>query len=611
MRTKKFSIKLSELFTILLSGVAIILISYNFYKSYDLSYIMLDKIQKEISSNIVNVTNKTLEISANHVKILSKLNGENKNILEYKYVLSNLMKEQLATYNYLNSIYIANINGDFLQLRRHPQLILRTIRRDLNGTHEEWEFLDEQFNTLKIEPRQSYFDPRDRSWFYQSNANAQTFWSNPYKYASSNEIGITISSPYFDYSGVKTKVAGADITSSKLHDFLVEQSQKVEGNIVMFDKDQNIIASSFEDDLSSNVVKLSNFASSQLVRDVAHRYNKYNKREGIIKDAQGNKYLYFFSNFPKDSNSMNWRLLIIIPQEIILGQITANMYETIIISMVILILFILIVLFTSKRLSQPIIKIANQIKSIEDLELNRKIDDNSKVEEIHKAQASLKSLQVALSSFIKYLPVELIKKLIEVGQEAKVDGEERELAIMFTDIENFTTISENMNPKDVALQLSEYFGVINDAIAQSEGTIDKYIGDAVLAFWGAPQSVDKPCHKAIISAYKIQEFTHQLNQKWQQEGKPIFKTRIGIHYGKTLVGNIGSNERLNYTVIGDSVNIASRLEGVNKEYSTYLLFSQKVNECIQELYTTRYVDTISLKGKTKSTQLYTIDEKTF
>ena len=611
MRTKKFSIKLSELFTILLSGVAIILISYNFYKSYDLSYIMLDKIQKEISSNIVNVTNKTLEISENHVKILSKLNGENKNILEYKYVLSNLMKEQLATYNYLNSIYIANINGDFLQLRRHPQLILRTIRRDLNGSYEEWEFLDEQFNTLKIEPRQSYFDPRERNWFYQASTNAQTFWSNPYKYASSNEIGITISSPYYDQSGVKTKMAGADITSSKLHDFLVEQSQKVEGNIVMFDKEQNVIASSFENDASISVVKLSNFSSSQLVRDVAHRYNSYNQREGIVQDAHGNKYLYFFSNFPKESNSMNWRLLIIIPQEIILGQITANMYETIIISMVILILFILIVLFTSKRLSQPIIKIANQIKSIEELELNRKIDDDSKVEEIHKAQASLKSLQVALSSFIKYLPVELIKKLIEVGQEAKVDGEERELAIMFTDIENFTTISENMNPKDVALQLSEYFGVINDAIAQSEGTIDKYIGDAVLAFWGAPKEVEKPCHKAIESAYNIQKLTHQLNQKWQDEGKSIFKTRIGIHYGKTLVGNIGSNERLNYTVIGDSVNIASRLEGVNKQYSTYLLFSQKVNECIKEVYTTRYVDTISLKGKTKSTQLYTIDEEPF
>jgi len=607
VRTKKFSIKLSELFTILLSTVVAILIVYNFYKSYDLSYIMLDKVQKEITANIINVTNKTLEISSNHVKILSKLNAQDKDILKHKSILSNLMKEQLSSYDYLNSIYIANINGDFLQLRRYPQLILRTISNDINGTVEDWEYLDEQFNTIKHEVRPNAFDPRERSWFYLTKAARDTYWSNPYKYASSSEIGITISSPYFDQNGVKIKVAGADITSTKLHDFLVEQSTKVEGDIVMFDSEQNIIATSFKDDFSQDVVKLGDFAPSPIVRKATNQYNYYAQTRGSIKDKRGDEHLYFFSNFPKDASSMNWRVLIIIPKEVILGKITATMYETIGISFVILLLFIGVVIYASKKLSHPIIEIANQIKSIEKLKLDIDIQDNSQVSEIRKAQSSLKSLQVALSSFIKYLPVELIKKLMIAGQEAKVDGEERELAIMFTDIENFTTLSEAMPPKEVALQLSEYFEVINRAICTTGGTTDKYIGDAVLAFWGAPQSVQEPCHKAMESALMVQRFTYELNERWRKRGKPIFKTRIGIHYGKSLVGNIGSNERLNYTIIGDSVNIASRLEGINKEYGTYLIFSQSVYDEIKQYYPIKYLDTLWLKGKTQSTKLYTIE----
>jgi adenylate cyclase len=193
------------------------------------------------------------------------------------------------------------------------------------------------------------------------------------------------------------------------------------------------------------------------------------------------------------------------------------------------------------------------------------------------------------------------------GQEAKVDGEERELAIMFTDIENFTTISETMAPKEVALQLSEYFEAINKAIHITGGTTDKYIGDAVLAFWGAPHGVLEPCRRAMESALMVQRFTYELNQRWQKRGKPIFKTRIGIHYGKSLVGNIGSNERLNYTIIGDSVNIASRLEEINKEYGTYLIFSQSVYDEIKSYYPIKYLDTLWLKGKTQSTKLYTIE----
>ncbi|SHO80982.1 Adenylate cyclase [hydrothermal vent metagenome] len=564
-KPKKFSIRLSQLFTILLSTIVAILISYNAYKSYNLSYIMLNKIQKEITQNIITLTDKTLEISSTYVNMLSNINGDDNDILANKTTLISLMNAQIKAYKYLDSIYIANNNGDFIQVKKSSDVkILRGI--DNNK-----------------------YDPRKRIWF--KDVNHKIYWSKPYRYASSNNMGITVSSAIFDKNNSKIKVAGADITATKLYKFVVSQARKIGGEIIVFDNNKDIITSSLN---NKNIIN-------------SHIINKAfkNLREGILKDNNGVKYLSFISHFPKTSN-MNWNILVVIPQEVILGDLLSTIIETILISIIILIIFIFIVIFVSYRLSNPIVKISNQIKDIEALNLSINITNNSEVEEIYQTQLSLKSLQIALSSFIKYLPVVLIQKLIKAGCEAKVGGEERDLAIMFTDIENFTTISESMTPSAIAYQLSEYFEIIDNSINNREGTIDKYIGDAVLAFWGAPENVDNPSLKAIESALEIRENLEILNKKWAKEGKEIFKTRIGIHYGKTLVGNIGSNYRLNYTVIGDSVNIASRLEYINKDYGTYLLFSDRVKDNLGNKYKSIYIDSVLLKGKQQPTKFYTI-----
>ena len=139
---------------------------------------------------------------------------------------------------------------------------------------------------------------------------------------------------------------------------------------------------------------------------------------------------------------------------------------------------------------------------------------------------------------------------------------------MFTDIEGFTTISETVTPKELTEQLSQYFELMTRIINKHNGTIDKFIGDAVMAFWGAPLEIDNCMQKTVIAAVEIQKELTVLNAIWESENKPMLKTRIGIHHGKVLVGNIGSLSRMNYTIIGDNVNIAARLEGINKNYNT-------------------------------------------
>ena len=301
-----------------------------------------------------------------------------------------------------------------------------------------------------------------------------------------------------------------------------------------------------------------------------------------------------------------WEILTLIQEEKIIGSIQNTMYDTIMISFLIMIVFIVIILYISKKVSRPITKLSEQIHSIEQLELNIDIKNDSNIKEIHEAQNSLKSLQVAIGSFIKYIPIDLVKRFIKMGEEVKVGGREKDLAIMFTDLEGFTSISEHMKPREIATQLSEYFDTLDRIIIHHEGTIDKYIGDAILAFWGAPLDVEDPITKAVESALAIQRVMVAINKVRLLEGKAEFKTRIGIHYGKALVGNIGSNDRLNYTVIGDNVNVTARLEKINKEYGTYIAISDVVYEHIKGKYETQYVDSIQLKGKEELTRIYTL-----
>ncbi len=292
------------------------------------------------------------------------------------------------------------------------------------------------------------------------------------------------------------------------------------------------------------------------------------------------------------------------PNEIILGASKKALHKTIAVSICILILFILLIVAFSKRISKPIIKISNHMNQIQKMNLDFKIKNDSRIKEINIAQNSLIALQAGMVSFKKYIPAKLVNMLIDNGQEAKIGGEEKELVIMFTDIKNFTTIAEEINPSELTIHLSDYFDHLVRIINKYEGTVDKYIGDAILVFWGAPNDVENPYSKASECAIEMQREIAKLNDNWRKTGKAIFETRIGLHCGKTLVGNIGSSERINYTIIGDTVNLAARLESINKQYGTKIIISDAVNQKIGKNFKTRLLDNIAVKGKCDSLKIF-------
>jgi class 3 adenylate cyclase/HAMP domain-containing protein len=216
--------------------------------------------------------------------------------------------------------------------------------------------------------------------------------------------------------------------------------------------------------------------------------------------------------------------------------------------------------------------------------------------------------------FQKYVPKDLIDKFF-AAPESMLVGENRVLAVLFSDIRSFTTISEKMAPDDLVNSLNRYFSGQVDIIMNRNGIVDKYIGDAIMAFWGAPVQHEDDALQAVLSGLDMIGALKGFNENQARLGKPEFRIGIGINYGTVTVGNIGSERKMDYTVIGDMVNVASRMEGLTKAYHAELLISEALYDAIGRArgggdkeaapLSFRLLDSVAVKGKTESVKIYT------
>ncbi len=209
------------------------------------------------------------------------------------------------------------------------------------------------------------------------------------------------------------------------------------------------------------------------------------------------------------------------------------------------------------------------------------------------------------SSFSQYLSPTLVKELVDNQDSLVLKGENRELTILFSDIRAFTSMSEKMSPEDLCTFLNEYLTPMTTLVMEQRGTIDKFIGDAVMAFWNAPLMTKDHVYHACVCAIQMIEGLQKLNSSWGKKGFPPITIGIGVHVGVARVGNMGSRQRFDYTVMGDTVNLCSRLEGLNKMYGTNILVSSSVyDELRSRDLCFRKVDSVRVKGKNKPVTVY-------
>jgi adenylate cyclase len=253
----------------------------------------------------------------------------------------------------------------------------------------------------------------------------------------------------------------------------------------------------------------------------------------------------------------------------------------------------------------PLSRIAGDLARIENFDLAGLEPRTSQVHELNSLSRSLIRTANGLGAFGKYIPRDLVRKLVAEGIPPRAGGESRELTVMFADVAGFTGLAERLGP-DVVPVISRFLELVAAAIERNGGTVDKFIGDAVMAFWGAPHHDANQAENACKAALDCLEDVHAA-QLVDDDGRPL-RIRIGLHSGNAVVGNVGSDLRLSYTALGDTVNLASRLEGANKLFGTSAVLSGETRALLGESFVTRELDRVSVYGRSGDTAIYELLE---
>lgn len=220
--------------------------------------------------------------------------------------------------------------------------------------------------------------------------------------------------------------------------------------------------------------------------------------------------------------------------------------------------------------------------------------------------ASEKNRREIKRLFSKYVSKDVLEEILKDPGKVKLGGEVREVTVFFSDVKGFTALSEKTTPQELVGTMNEYFTLMTEEIFKRGGVLDKYIGDAIMAFWGAPIDDDNQADHALQAAIGMVEKLKLLNFKLKKNGKPEIGMRIGIYTGPALAGNIGSELRLNYTVMGDAVNVASRLEGINKEYGTQIIVGETTKNKLKDKYNLKNLGSAAVKGRNEPLNIYTL-----
>lgn len=284
--------------------------------------------------------------------------------------------------------------------------------------------------------------------------------------------------------------------------------------------------------------------------------------------------------------------------------------QNVFISVIILCVAIIFLLLFSKTLTVPLKQLVSGAMRIGEGDFSMRVVPKTR-DEIGRLAETFNSMATGLeerdkikSAFGKFVNKDIADKVLK--GEIQLGGESRTVSIFFSDIRSFTAISEQLSPHEVVTFLNEYLSLMVGCVNRTHGVVDKFIGDAIMATWGVPTSRGNDTENAIISALCMRKALASFNRSRGVPGKPIIKIGCGINTGEVIVGQIGSTERMEYTCIGDAVNLASRIESLNKLFHTDILISQKSYELVRDIFVVEPMRMIHVKGKAQPLQIYAV-----
>ena len=533
-----------------------------------------------------------------------------------KYLLSNLHASYAVSSLDLGfedgsfrSVKRINI-GEFVFGRPVPDsttYAVRWIDRQFNEPYKfHYVFYDQNNNEVGATSSDHLYIPKERTGYKDASMARDLIITDP-EVHDSGTAKFSIAKPFFLHKDI-VGVFAIDIELTTIDDFLSTQLIRNGAISLLVDKHGFILANS-DKPRDSRIIdsKLSlsqvHTISSKLPSLALLQKPNNSQLPFFFKDDKTNVYIATISEIAAVKHK-NWSILMVIPVMAVVGPLHDTNRKILLLGTFAVLLQITIIFFLARLISKPLERITREVQAIIRLEPSTSFKTHKIITEISSLANAIIKLKSTINAFILYVPRTLVNDLLSSGKDLEIGGESRYLTVLFSDLKDFSSLAEKTPSREFLQRVSAYLGLMTYAIKEEGGTLDKFIGDGVMAFWGAPLLDQHHAYHACVAAVKGKRRLVTLNEQLKSENKPPLSARIGIHSDAVLVGNIGSEERLSYTVVGDGVNIASRLEEINKEFGTAICISHSLFKEAGERLWVRPIDLISVKGRSGAFLIY-------
>ena len=463
-----------------------------------------------------------------------------------------------------------------------------------------YEFVGNDLRLKSTRVEDTNYSVTDQEWFQVAIETNDEHWATLTTHPSGERLAAAFAAPI----SIDQKPAGVIaiiIELTRVSNFLSQLTVGKSAGAFILERNGKVVAA--PDPNANEVMALkTDHPLFPVAVDAIQNASAYNPGEGepfhtkVTRDGKAYQAVLTPISFP------GWSLVTVVPESEFLGPVQMTIRK-LLIGLAVLIVFagLLSAWLAQRLIAAPLIKVVNEIRHVERFDLDRVQRHPSRLAEIENLSGAIGDMAQGLAAFRKYIPADLVKRLISDGNGARLGGAVRPMSVMFIDLAGFTGMSERLGDRIIPL-LSRYFDSVSAQIQNQNGTIDKFIGDAVMAFWGAPSpnsdhAVD--CCRAALACQRAVREAGLIDD----HGQPV-RIRIGINSGDMLVGNIGSEVRLNYTVIGDAVNIASRLESTNKVYGSTIIIGPETRRLAGDRIVVRELDRLAVYGRAGGLQIY-------
>jgi adenylate cyclase len=529
-----------------------------------------------------------------------------------------------------DSLYVGYDSGCWLQVRRLDVLRPEELRQ-LRAPHGAvWNinlvrptsggvlpmrriFEDEAGGKIEQLDLPGYgYDARKRGWYRDTMQSDRALVSSPYASFSIGTPMITLSAPL---RGPVRGVIAADLKLDRFSDLAQAQRPGEHGTAIIFDAFGVLVAHPDFARLATEArarpwhPQLPEIGEirSGLVGTIMRKWDGDDRYEGSFRGADGRDYLFRLRKFSQRDAFSGYSLFLAAENDF--AQNVRNLQiKGIIIALAAGGCFVPAAWLFGSRMSTSLKRITAQAGMLRRLAAPDVAPVTSRIAEIHQLGEVIAVAQRSIWSFARFVPRDIVKGIIDGSISTELGGVRKEVTILFTDVTNFTGIAEAADPDSLMRQTSRHFAALTQAFLAEGGTVDKFIGDSVMVFWNAPHLQEDHVARACRAAVAARAASDALNEEFKAEGLPPFVVRIGLHCGVAVIGNVGSAERMNYTALGNSVNLAARLEGLNKQYGTTILVSEAVRERVEHCFRFNAVASVVAKGMTAETRVWELVE---